>query len=988
MKEEEENKEKIDLIIEDNNNTSNKNKDIIPSKEISQFISIVNQITKSLPETLNTVQKDFSYLEAKLFNIMDKLNNSININNNFNNIIDITHDANKHNNILKDDISYDIKHDNKLNKYIEIFDNYQRYLLDKNNELVNNIKESIIKEIRKKLDTFKLEKNNIFYKFQRIINDVQKLKKNIDLIENKDNEEFKIDNNSNDLEILQKYFKDFEKDFNQVLLNMKKLNENMILFISENLSKYFETQVKITEEINKERNRLINIIQKEKESEDTFYYEKIKKMNEILSNDIKKFILIKSEYKAESKDKKKTLLSRIGDALFAETECYIMYSNIENDMGLYNINKNEDDDIYNKEDLTSLKILINKLKKSEVVSDDSLNNGFIILGNNSDKKRYINLCLNFVKYVNSSNKENKIDYFKYKNFDNFIFANNLLNMISHNCKNNISYKDKNEDFKENYKYYEILDNIINIGDKSFIENKFMSSLLKDSQFINNIKILKSCFKCQLITLIKNYLNKNDKSTNNIQNIINLFRNKTGVSSYQNFDFITNLQIDKYLENYNKLNTNEKNNFNNYDLPKIVHETMKKYVFYMANYNVPYIDVLNFIKEINEDFPFIKDEYWSFYLDYYKASLYSIKKQMAIPESKITDIKTKKKIKYIKNLNPKENDNDNIINREYNIKQEKKIIIILKNSISFLNNNDKRNLLCLNKGIKMSKYIYKNLLKEKNLSLEKHIKIWKIILKCSKIKSLNYTELCKNNEKIEYYKVILDDTKRTALKAKNKDESKDIIKNILCCSVKANKSKIKYCQGMNFLAAFLYDITSNEEESFLLLTSLIDNTLLAKIYDHKFELLNSYFYILDRLIFLFLPKISQKFKEVQVNIDCFASSYFLTLFSNVYIISFSAEKIIIFIIDDFINKGWKVVFKAILAILKFNEKEIMEKNNDEVVNYIVHDLKKSEIFLEENFDKFVNYYKNINFKDDLIDNLQEEYNLEKKIITELNINIDE
>ena len=304
MKKEEEDKEKIDLITEDNIITSNKNKDIIPSKEISQFISIVNQITKSLPETLNTVQKDFSNLEAILFNIMNKLNNSISINNSFNNIIDIIHDANKDNN-LKDDISYDIKQSNKLKKYIEILDNYQKYLLDKNNELVNDIKESIIKEIRKKLDAFKFEKNNIFYKFQRIINDVQKLKKNIDLIENKDNEEFKIDNNTNDLEILQKYFKDFEKDYNQVLLNMKKLNENMILFISENLSKYFEAQVKITEEINKERNRLINIIQKDKASEETFLYEKIQKMNEILSNDIKKFISIKSEYKEESKDKKK-----------------------------------------------------------------------------------------------------------------------------------------------------------------------------------------------------------------------------------------------------------------------------------------------------------------------------------------------------------------------------------------------------------------------------------------------------------------------------------------------------------------------------------------------------------------------------------------------------------------------------------------------------------------------------------------------------------
>ena len=68
-------------------------------------------------------------------------------------------------------------------------------------------------------------------------------------------------------------------------------------------------------------------------------------------------------------------------------------------------------------------------------------------------------------------------------------------MISHNSKDNISYKDKNKEFEENYKYYQIINNIINIGDKSFIENKYMSYLLKDSQFINNINILKSCFKC-------------------------------------------------------------------------------------------------------------------------------------------------------------------------------------------------------------------------------------------------------------------------------------------------------------------------------------------------------------------------------------------------------------------------------------------------------------------------------------------------------------
>ena len=255
-----------------------------------------------------------------------------------------------------------------------------------------------------------------------------------------------------------------------------------------------------------------------------------------------------------------------------------------------------------------------------------------------------------------------------------------------------------------------------------------------------------------------------------------------------------------------------------------------------------------------------------------------------------------------------------------------------------------------------------------------------------MKNINYFELCKNAEQVEYYKVILDDTKRTTLKSKEKEESNEIIKNILCCFSLENSSNIKYCQGMNFLAAFLYDLTNNEEEAFLLFTCLIDNTELAKIYDHKFESLNTYFYILERLIFLFLPKISQKFKEVQLSIDCFASPYFITLFSNVYITSNSANKLIMFIIDNFIIKGWRVIFKAILSLLKYNEKEIIEKKCDEVVNYIIKDMKNSDVFLEQNFQKFFEIFKNFNIKDDLIKNLEEEYNIENKIKTELNINI--
>ena len=138
----------------------------------------------------------------------------------------------------------------------------------------------------------------------------------------------------------------------------------------------------------------------------------------------------------------------------------------------------------------------------------------------------------------------------------------------------------------------------------------------------------------------------------------------------------------------------------------------------------------------------------------------------------------------------------------------------------------------------------------------------------------------------------------------------------------------------------------------------------------------------------MPKISQKFKDVQLNIDCFASPYFLTLFSNVYILNSLAYKIIIFIIDNFIIKGWKVIFKSILSLLKFNEKELLENKEDEVVNYIIHDINKSNLFLEENLGIFQDLYKMFNITDELIDNLQEEYYLENKIKKELNIYLEQ
>ena len=189
--------------------------------------------------------------------------------------------------------------------------------------------------------------------------------------------------------------------------------------------------------------------------------------------------------------------------------------------------------------------------------------------------------------------------------------------------------------------------------------------------------------------------------------------------------------------------------------------------------------------------------------------------------------------------------------------------------------------------------------------------------------------------------------------------------------------------MNFMVAFLYDLTNNEELTFNLFKSLIENTELKTIYDKKFELLHCYFYVLNRLISLYLPLLKQKFDDIQMNIDCFVSPYFLTLFSHVFILNNNCKKFMIFIFENFMLSGWKIIFKSILAILKHNEKEIINiKEEGELLNYVIQNIKKSDVFLDDNFEIFLKIYNNFDINNNIINRLKEEYKLENELNKEI------
>ena len=113
--------------------------------------------------------------------------------------------------------------------------------------------------------------------------------------------------------------------------------------------------------------------------------------------------------------------------------------------------------------------------------------------------------------------------------------------------------------------------------------------------------------------------------------------------------------------------------------------------------------------------------------------------------------------------------------------------------------------------------------------------------------------------------------------------------------------INYCQGMNYIAAFILQLTENEEEAFYFLIGLLKNTEYGIIFQDNLFKLKQFFYVFDRLLALYMPELHIYMKNNSVIVSYFTSPWFITLFSTSY--QYISEnvypKVLIRIWDDFI-----------------------------------------------------------------------------------------
>ena len=579
--------------------------------------------------------------------------------------------------------------------------------------------------------------------------------------------------------------------------------------------------------------------------------------------------------------------------------------------------------------------------------------------------------------------------YEIKIFSNLVFLTNVMNLIIENIKNDLLSDKISDDLLNSFK---ILDIIICIGEKSVSGDTYMCSLLCKNKIFKNKKIWINSIKNKIIILLnelctKEYKSKEQESVfrpGDIKNLNidkhrdklkNFFGEIEGLLFDKKKNLIESCGFDKLIKYYDKLSSEQKKNLDNNAL-SIFHGIIKCYIRHITNYNFSVKNETDIISEICSKLNITDNSHIRFYCYYYQDCLLTTKKINTKNYSRIFQ-KIKEKINFIKS----EEKTKNIPKKyEINIKIDRSKYFIIKNASKYLDNKDKFKLIGLGKFyyMKIKKNVYKQLLRN-NTTQEKRLIIWKSYLKFKSISSLyNYKEILedtktelfqKSNEKS--INQINKDINRTYYRTKN-DDFPNILYNILI-SFLYSENRINYVQGINTITAFIYDLTQNEEETFHLLLCLFNYTQLRDIFDDKeFHRLKILFYSMERILYLFLPKIYSKLKDLNLQISFFMSAYFITLFTILYPhLPENDTSFICRVWDEFIFDGWKSFFTTWLAILKFHENDIISCNEGDIMHVLINKIKNSILFKNENYEKFLEIKNKFKISEELIKNLQYE-----------------
>ena len=466
------------------------------------------------------------------------------------------------------------------------------------------------------------------------------------------------------------------------------------------------------------------------------------------------------------------------------------------------------------------------------------------------------------------------------------------------------------------------------------ENLFLYSMIqKKNQFFSTktfwLKILQDNLIDNIMVYSNKLLNNEITATGNDNNC-----KKTNI--------IMELGLNTKILNYNKLNEQQKNNLENYAYETIC-KILSNGILGMSSFLVPEFTSSDIIENYSKMFYFDKSTL------YYFHNLLQVKNiKNTLGSRKHTDSSNQKKIFYEK-------------------------VFIISCTLKFLPKNEYVNLLLLNKAfnIEIEKKIFKLLLSNDNLTIEKRIELWGVILKVKKTMNLISYKEVKDimKERIDEKLIIpktqesrnLDTIRVDLIRTpfiNQHQEHIDKVNWILRC-LNYIQPDIGYFQGMNTLSLFFYQLLDyDEEKTFYYLYSFERETKYGIIFKEDLKILKVFFTVLDKILNLYKPEIYYKFVDNYLSTNIYSTPWFVTVFTNisgVFNKKDEAPKFVMMVIENFIVDGWSAVFNTGFTLMNYYFDKIMKIEREDLINFMIKDFTHQDIVHNKNFGKIKGIY---------------------------------
>ena len=160
------------------------------------------------------------------------------------------------------------------------------------------------------------------------------------------------------------------------------------------------------------------------------------------------------------------------------------------------------------------------------------------------------------------------------------------------------------------------------------------------------------------------------------------------------------------------------------------------------------------------------------------------------------------------------------------------------------------------------------------------------------------------------------------------------------------NNIGYCQGMNFIAGLLLEITNYDEvDTFYLFCYILGN--IRGYFMNQFPLFNYHLYIFEYYFKHFFPKLEKHFQKLELPLELLVGKWIQTLF----IVNLPFEESCR-IWDSLFIYGFDFIIPICFSIIHYMENSLLKlKDSSDVMNFLKESLSPKDIeYINDNFEK--------------------------------------